>query len=398
MNRRILVLDDEPGILDAYRNIFTPSQQLAVRTSRGSAAVAVAPVSEEDLFEVSYARTGLEALKFIETALSKGEPYIGGFFDVKLGPGIDGIETIRRAKELDPELLCVITTAYQDRSVDEITAIFGKEYSDHWDFLNKPFTSGEILQKARNLISNRDRRDREREHLRQIKNQQEQLIRSERMAAVGTLARGIGHEFGNVLLRMIGKAELSLIKKDPPEMIAALQTIVQAALRAGVIVRNLQSLVKVEAKRESGNILEPIQDSLSLISHELKTASIVVQENYASNLPQIIMNRVELGQVFLNLIINAKHAMEPNGGTLTVTAKCEKDGITVSVGDSGCGIAPENLAKIFEHLFTTKGDKGSGIGLSVSKSIVEKHNGTITVTSQPGKGTTFHMWFPVKFS
>jgi two-component system, NtrC family, sensor kinase len=395
LNRRILILDDEPGILEAYRGMFTPQASVAVRSSRSSAAAAVAPLSEAQQFEASYAKTGLEALKLIEEGLKKGEPFVGGFFDVKLGPGIDGIETIRRAKELDPHLLCVIVTAYQDRSVDEITQVFGEEFSDRWDFLSKPFTNTEITQKARNLISNWDRRKREREYIEQIQAQQEQLIRSERLAAAGTLARGIGHEFGNILLRIIGKAELTLLKKNPAEMETTLRTIVAAALRAGVIVRNLQSLVKAEAKMEQGDVLEPIKDSLMLIDHELKEASVKIQENHVQGLPKIQMNRIELGQVFLNLFINAKHAMEPNGGTLTISSKQEKDGILISVADTGCGISKENLQKVFEHLFTTKGEKGSGIGLSVSKSIVEKHKGTLTVTSVVGKGTAFHIWLPL---
>jgi two-component system NtrC family sensor kinase len=396
VNRRILVLEDEPGILDAYRAVFEPAAPVTVRSSRSSSAtLAAASLPQEALFQVTYASNGLEALKMIEEAVKTGQPYVGGFFDVKLGPGIDGIETIRRAKEIEPDLHCVITTAYQDRSVDEITNIFGEEFSDRWDFLSKPFSHPEILQKARQLSSHWDRRKREREHLQTIQEQQEQIIRSERLAAMGTLARGIGHEFGNVLLRMIGKAQLSLQKKDPTEMATALQTIVDAALRAGVIVRNFQGLVKVEAKREMGSILEPIQDSLSLINHELKNASIVVKENHAADLPNFLMSRVELGQVFLNFFINAKHAMEPNGGTLTITTAKDRNGLRVSVADTGCGIPPENLTRIFEHLFTTKGEKGSGIGLSVSKSIVDKHHGKITVSSQPGKGTTFDLWFPL---
>lgn len=397
INRKILVLDDEPGILDTYRAIFTPVAPKAIRSSRGAAAAtsAMAPVAQTEIFQVSYAQNGLEALKLIEDALKQNEPFVGGFFDVKLGPGIDGIETIRRAKEMDPNLLCVIATAYQDRSVDEIAQIFGEEYSDRWDFLNKPFSMGEITQKARNLVSNWDRRKREREHLQTIENQQEQLIRSERLAAAGTLARGVGHEFGNILLRIVGKAELLMQQDQTEDTKKSLKIIVEAALRAGVIVRNLNSLAKVESKFEKGSLLQPIQDSLNLIAHELKDAGIDIKENHAPTLPPISLNKVELGQVFLNLFINAKHAMEKNGGTLTITTALEQNSIVVSVSDTGCGIPKENLEKIFEALFTTKGEKGSGIGLSVTKSIIEKHKGKISVMSAVGQGTTFRLFFPI---
>jgi protein-export SecD/SecF family membrane protein len=89
---------------------------------------------------------------------------VGGFFDVKLGPGIDGIETIRQAKDIDPNIMCCIVSAYQDRQIEEIMKIFGDEFSDHWDFLTKPFSSAEITQKANNLISNWNRKEREKEY------------------------------------------------------------------------------------------------------------------------------------------------------------------------------------------------------------------------------------------
>jgi signal transduction histidine kinase len=397
MNRRILVVDDEPGILDAYRIILAPVAAPPVRIAssrRSNAALATAPEAAPEVFEVTYAATGEAALIEIEKAVAAGTPFAGGFFDVKLGSGIDGIETIRRAKDLDPRLLCCMVTAYQDRNLDEIGKIFGEEFSDRWDFLTKPFAHNEIQQKARNLVSNWDRRKREKEYLEQIQAQQDQLVRSERLAAIGALARGIGHEFGNILHRLIGIAEIALQKKEPQEMESSLQLIATAAERAGVIVRNLQSLVKMQSKREDINLYEPLKECLSLIDHELKKASVKVVENWDGGLPRILGNKVEIGQVFLNLMINAIHAMEPKGGTLTITSSLDQGKVTVRISDSGCGIAPENLPQIFEPLFTTKGDKGTGIGLSVTRKIVVNHSGEIGVSSEVGKGTTFTLRFP----
>lgn len=398
MNRRLIVVDDEPGILDAYRIILgqvTSSAPVIVSSRRGGAATAAAaPVQAPEAFEVAYASTGEQALIEIEKALKEGNPFCGGFFDVKLGAGIDGIETIRRAKDLDPQILCCMVTAYQDRSLDEIGKIFGAEFADRWDFLTKPFAHNEILQKARNLVSNWDRRKRETEHLAQIQAQQDQLVRSERLAAIGGLARGIGHEFGNILHRLIGVAELALQKNDTNEMKEALKVIATASERAGVIVRNLQSLVKMQTKREPINLYEPYKECQSLIDHELRKSAVTLQESWDGSLPRILGNRVEIGQVFLNLMINAVHAMEPNGGTLTVKSFIEGTNACVEISDTGCGIPPENMPRLFEPLFTTKGDRGTGIGLSVTRKIVTNHNGRIEVKSTVGKGTTFKIIFP----
>jgi signal transduction histidine kinase len=296
---------------------------------------------------------------------------------------------------MDVELLCVIVSAYQDRSVDEILKIFGEEYADRWDFLTKPFSTNEIVQKSRNLISNWDRRKREKEYLQKIQEQQEQLVRAERLAAIGTLARGIGHEFGNILFRIIGLAELAIEKGESNQMKEALKTVLASAERASIIVRNLQSLVKMEVKREEADIREPIRQSLQLMEHELHKSNVTFTENYPATLPRVRFNLIEFGQVFLNLFINAVHAMEPKGGKLGIQVNTEGQWFKIDIQDTGCGIAPEDAQHIFEPLFTTKGERGTGIGLSVAKKIVENHNGRLEVKSEVGKGSLFTIRLPL---
>lgn len=393
MNRRILVLDDEKSLLEAYRALFSPAPVRMVASSRHTAAAM--PEPNAALYEVTYAQSGEQALQFVENAIRENNPFVGGFFDVKLGPGIDGIETIRRAKEIDPSLLCVIVTAYQDRNIDDIHAVFGEDYADRWDFLAKPFSHAEIQQKARILVKHWDRRKREKEYLAQIQTQQQQLVQSERLAAVGTLSRGIGHEFGNILLAMLGKADFALQSRDPKQMEEALSSLVGAIERAGVIVRNLQAMVKIQVQKAKVAMSTPIQESLSLMVHEFKKNRIQVVENIAPNLPTLTMNKIEMGQVFLNLFINAVHAMEEKGGKLTIRAIQDGKTLQLEVSDEGCGIPPENISKIFEPLFTTKGEKGTGIGLSVCKKIIENHLGTVTVQSVLKKGSTFTLRFPL---
>ncbi|MBY0371815.1 hypothetical protein K2X33_14115 [bacterium] len=394
MNRKLLIVEDEPGIVDAYRIILGSTSAPARIVSSRSQAVAVQNAPVAAAFELEVATTGEEALVKIQQAVAAGQPYAGGFFDVKLGSGIDGIETIRRAKDTDPEMLYCLVTAYQDRSLDEIEKVFGPDFSDRWDFLAKPFTQNEILQKARNLCSSWDRRQKEKLYLDQIHTQQDQLVKSERLAAIGTLARGIGHEFGNILHRLIGISEIAALKNDPTEMRQALSTVATAAERAGAIVRNLQSLVKMEVKREKISLYTPLKECLTLIDHELKRAGIEVKENWDPELPLVLANKVEIGQVFLNLLINAQHAMETTGGTIEIRSRTQGKEIVVEVADTGCGIAPEHLKRLFEPLFTTKGERGTGIGLSVCRKIIANHSGRIEVESTLGKGSCFRLVLP----
>lgn len=402
LNRKILVLDDEPGVLDAYRVILEPAPAptgIVSSRSRGGAAAAAqaAPQLAAEAFQVQYVSTGPDALNAIRQAVLEGKPFIGGFFDVKLGGEMDGIEVIRQAKDIDAGMQFVMVTAYQDRTVDDISKIFGETFADRWDFLTKPFSRNEIIQKARNLVARWEKQRLEKEYLEQIRAQQDQLVQQERLAAVGTLARGIGHEFGNILLGMMGRSELALQKNDPEAMKEALGLISRSAERAAVITRNLQTLVKAESVFEILDVREPLKDTILLVEHELKKANVKLAEEPAAALPLVNASRVELGQVFLNLMINAAHAMEETkGGTLTVRTAADGGGVSVDITDTGCGIPPENLEKIFRPMFTTKGKKGSGIGLSVTQKIVEGHKGKIGVQSKVGQGTTFRIWLPAK--
>ena len=226
-----------------------------------------------------------------------------------------------------------------------------------------------------------------------------QLVRSERLAGVGQVARGVGHEFGNILLRIIGKTDLALLEKDVGKIHDHLKVVMIAAERAGVIVRNLQSFSKTEAILETREMSAPIDEAISLVNHEFVKASVKLEKDYRSKL-SAKMDVGGMAQVFLNLIINAIHSMA-KGGTLkiildSIPGATGTPGVAVTISDSGSGIPGHVLARIFEFAFTTKGDRGSGLGLSISKEIVESHGGTLTVKTEEGKGTDFTVWLPAE--
>jgi signal transduction histidine kinase len=389
-NRTLLIVDDEPETLKGYVEILSPKAQTAARKSSRLKAEE-APAASNETFNLILAETGEQAIDLMKKELQAGRRIAAGFFDVKLGQGLDGLETIRTIKELDRDIYCAVVTAYHDRSVDEINDIFGDDFKEQWDYLNKPFTQGEILQKARQMIAAWNRH-------RLLASMNQLLMRSERMAGIGQVARGIGHEFGNILMRIMGKADIALMETDPAKMKEHLEVILKASERAKNIVRNLQSLSKSEPHFENAEINKPIQEALSLFSHDLVKVSVKLEQSLQA-VPKTRIDTGGLAQVFLNLFINAAHAM-PQGGILkveTLTAKNEEGvlGVVAKVSDSGVGIEPAILPKIFDFAFSTKGSSGSGLGLAISQEIIVAHQGKISVKSELGKGTEFQIWIPL---
>ncbi len=391
-NRTLLIVDDEPDTLRGYREFLTPSAaspgRRSSRREQGTAQDPLASLTDSEAYRLLEASTGEQAIEIVKSEIAAGRRIAAGFFDVKLGPGIDGLTTIQEIRKLDPDLHCVVVTAYHDRTVEEINKLFGEEYKDRWDYLNKPFTQGEIVQKARQMVGAWNR-------IRQIQSMQAQLVRSERLAAVGQVARGVGHEFGNILLRIMGKTDLSLMEKNVDKIHEHLKVVMSAAERAGVIVRNLQSFSKSEPNRQMASITDSIDQAISLISHELVKFSIQLEKAYEP-VPKLRIDVGGLAQVFLNLLINAVHVL-PQGGKITVRVARQKgpdgeDWVAAVVGDNGPGIPPDVLPRIFDFAFTTKGDRGSGLGLSISKEIVEAHGGRLTVKTETAKGTEFTVW------
>ncbi len=397
-NRTILIVDDEPETLKGYRDFLSPSAEGAAqprRSSRqGAASSGASPASSaSEGYHILEAPSGEAAIELVKKEMAEGRRVAAGFFDVKLEGGIDGLTTIQEIRKLDQDLRCVVVTAYHDRSVDEINTLFGDQFKDHWDYLNKPFTRGEIVQKARQMISAWNRGQ-------ELKLLHEQLVKSERLAAIGQVARGVGHEFGNILLRIMGKADLASNESDIAKIKDHLKVILSASERASAIVRNLQSFSKTQPALSHEKINTPIEEALSLVGHEYIKHNVTVVKSL-QEVPPARFDKGRIGQVVLNLLINAMHAIESKSGKGQVVVSTQagdrsgKKGVQFSVKDTGTGIPDEVMPKIFEYAFTTKGDAGSGIGLAVSKEIVEAHGGQIEVKTVLGQGTEFVVWLPI---
>jgi signal transduction histidine kinase/sensor domain CHASE-containing protein len=228
---------------------------------------------------------------------------------------------------------------------------------------------------------------------------QESLYLTDRLASIGEMASGIAHELNNPLTSIIGLSEMVAMEKVAEVVKEDMGIIKSESQRAAEIVKNLLSFArKTNARKQPASINKIIMDVLRLRSYEHGVNNITVVRELDPNLPEIVADASQLQQVFINIILNAEHAMVTAHGKGKLKIKTETAGaiVKISFTDDGPGIMPENLRRIFDPFFTTKEvGKGTGLGLSISYGIVTDHNGLIYATSEPGKGATFVIELPV---
>ncbi|MCO4797937.1 MAG: hypothetical protein KC484_01885 [Colwelliaceae bacterium] len=253
-----------------------------------------------------------------------------------------------------------------------------------------------------------------------LKSTQNQLIHSEKMASLGTLAAGVAHEINNPLSfltsnletlneyiqvlmtnninqlseckNLENKSDLTAVLEDLPDLQRAC---LDATKRIAEIVNSLRSFSRKEEKdKHLINIEEPINAALEIIKNELKH-KFKIKKHIIADLPNIWANFGQLQQVFVNLLMNAVHAM-PNGGLITITTKVTNDSLVLIFEDEGCGIQKKLIKRLFEPFYTTKKvNEGTGLGLSVSYAIINNHNANIKVESKVDKGSKFIISFPL---
>lgn len=220
-----------------------------------------------------------------------------------------------------------------------------------------------------------------------------------RLAAIGEMASGIAHEINNPLTAVAGYAEW-LLERDVPEGIRGnLESIHKGAKRISDITSRLLSFAGRRAmKREQVDINHAVETALELRGHSLENNNVEVVCRFDPDLPRTLADSGQLQEVFLNLIINAETSMKEahGGGTLRIKTETLDGRLLIAFQDDGPGIAKENLERVFEPFFTTKDvGEGTGLGLSLSHGIIDKHDGTIRVRSELGRGATFFVELPI---
>jgi signal transduction histidine kinase len=226
---------------------------------------------------------------------------------------------------------------------------------------------------------------------------QAQLFQAEKLAGMGTFASGIAHDINNPLYIILAMAEAIRDETDLAKIYQHATSIQEAANRIHTISRNITQYARASHSQESFPVpvQETLDEALKIAKYATKFHEITVIQNYHDHVT-IDSKPEELLQVFVNLMINAIHAMDKQQGLLTLTAEKQDSLVRVTIADTGKGISPEHLPKIFDPFFTTKASgEGTGLGLFNVRTLVRKYKGDLTVESQMGKGTTFSLVFPL---
>lgn len=409
---------------------------LVVDDEANNRNVMVAQLASEG-YELVTAGSGEEALELIDRRM----PDLI-LLDVMM-PGISGFDLaeILKSEERTAGVPIIMLTALGDSDSRLTALVNGAE-----EFLTKPVARAELLARIHNLLKLKKHQDRLADEVadrtseldnanQQVSELRDQLLHSEKLAAIGQLAAGVAHEINNPigfvnanlgalkgyvkdLLRMLrayeaacGGAmldsavdaklqqlrcdlELDYLRDDAPVLI---EESLEGLSRVCRIVQDLKCFAHADANEEPmfADLHVCIDSALNIATNEIKYKAVVVKD-YAV-LPEVECVPSQLNQVFLNILVNAAQAMPESGrGTIAVRTRCEGVTVSIEIADTGCGIAPETLSRIFEPFFSTKPvGMGTGLGLSLSYGIVQRHGGRIEVESELGEGTTFRVVLPI---
>jgi two-component system, NtrC family, sensor kinase len=431
---RILIVDDNRAIHDDFRKILSPT--LAQSNLDASEALLFgaqpAPATGAN-FRIDSAYQGTDAVQMVEEARREGQPYEMAFMDVRMPPGLDGIETTFKIWQCDPDLQIVLCTAYSDYSWNDLLARLGP--SDRLVILKKPFDNIEalqlahaltekwrLLQQTRGSMANletmvKERTERlEREAAERIqveaalRESQQMLLRQERLAAVGQLSAGVAHDFNNIMTVIQGHAGLLLLNDQLPQFAhSPLREIEKAVGKAANLTHQLLAFSRKQVLQQKNIDLGQITRNMAAMLERAIGEEIVLQLTQAGDIPSVLGDAGMMEQVLMNLAVNARDAM-PEGGELTIGVKvvevnAEKASrnpeahrgkfVCLDVRDTGCGMEKKILDHIFEPFFTTKDvGQGTGLGLATVYGIVKQHNGWIEVESTLGTGTLFRVFLP----
>jgi signal transduction histidine kinase len=431
---RILIIDDTPAIHQDFRRILTSSEGSARLDVMEAQLFGTRSSSRPKgfRFEVDSAYQGEEGLRRMRAARAEGRPYALAFVDVRMPPGMDGVETTARLWEEEPDLQVVLCSAYADYSWEQVTQRLG--ISQRLLILRKPFDSIEVRQLAHALVEkwqllHRDRarmeelaravkertRELELSNLRLRREVEErlqlesQLAEARRLDALGRLAAGLAHEVNNPLsfvisnIHYIGRElELRPDVRDSVRDMDELREACNDALLGCERIRRLVHDVRLFARMGGGptsclvDVRAALEEALAISSTSLPPSVQLTLE--LRPVPPVMADPHGLSQVFLNLLVNAAQALEGTAPPrIRVATGVHPDGrVLVEIQDNGQGILPEHLDRIFEPFFTTKPvGVGTGLGLSICHGIISSLGGELSVESQPGQGATFRVLLPV---
>jgi len=413
-------------------------------------------------FELVSAFQGREALDHVVAAGAARTPFALAFVDMRMPPGWDGLETIERLWRVDPDLQIVICSAYSDHSWNDLRTRLGSRES--LLILKKPFDTLEVVQCAHALTTKWTLARRLRaqldeleatvasrteqlvlanaklaEHIRVHERMETELRLSQKLEAVGQLAAGVAHEINTPIQYVADNLQFLRDGMVALSTMASQMLVIAAGSRGpatAALVDALEELARAAdldyLNREIPSSLDSVHDGVARIARIVRAMKELAhpgpREASAIDLPRALQNALDvtaaayryvadvetdfaptppvvcfgsdLNQVFLNLIVNAAHAMEDKRGargTLGVRTRVDGDCVEIAISDTGAGIPEQLRDRIFDAFFTTKEvGRGTGQGLAISRTIVvDRHGGTLTFASEVGVGTTFYVRIPI---
>ncbi len=362
----ILYIDDEPDNLEAFRDEFDP------------------------YFTIFTASSGAEGLE-----LAGREPVVAVLADQRM-PGMTGVEILERVKEMDARILRILITAYADIDVVIDSINKGNVYC----YFRKPWEHEDIRTGLMRGIEHfHAARETERLQAERVENMKK-MIRSNRLAAVGTMVSGLVHEIRNPMVAIQSFLQLIPRKWEDREFVMRYVRIAQGeADRIERLLENMLSFSRpVRPMLTPCDVNELVDRTVHLLQFQARRKNIKILQEKAAGLPTVQSDPGQMTQVLQNLGMNAIQAIE-GGGEILFRTFLEKGAggecrVGIEVRDSGPGIPEEEMEKIFDPFFTTK-DEGTGLGLSICYQIVNEHRGSLEVESKPGEGACFRIYLPV---
>jgi signal transduction histidine kinase len=404
-NRRILVVDDQEAIREDFRKILAsagmPAPALASARAAffGGESAPVAPAAAS--YELTLASQGEEACELAERALREGRRFALAFVDVRMPPGIDGLQTIKRLWQSDPELEVVICTAFSDYSFEQIVQELGQ--SARLLILKKPFDPIEVRQLAGALSEKWNVARREAARLLELATANERALSASR--AKSEFLANMSHEIRTPMNALLGYVELLCDPSSAPDERARYAgTIKSSSDHLLTILNDILDISRIEASRLVVNHadispFELAREVLLLLAPQAGERDLALTLEVPRPIPEVIeTDLVRARQILLNLVGNALK-FTPQGGVRVVVRLDEHEHsdhryLCIDVIDTGIGIAPRELARIFEPFSQADGSStrrygGTGLGLTISKRLALLLGGDVEARSEPGQGSTF---------
>jgi signal transduction histidine kinase len=312
-------------------------------------------------------------------------------------PGMDGLAFLGHVRARFPNAVLMLLTGYADKE----SAIRAINDVGIWQYVEKPWDLGDLILKIKQgmerqaLIDELRRKNHALEtRLAELERAHDELVRTERMAAVGRVASGLAHEIGNQLA-LVGYAEAIRDRAGDPEVQSFAEVIVAAQRRLAALVDEIKDFARGAAgayPREPGDVAAAVEEALGILRFDSEVKAHRVNVRLMRR-PIGRIHRGKITQVVVNLVRNAAQASAPGGEVDVIVDEDGRGGAIVRVVDRGVGMPPDVVARLGEPFFTTK-DRGSGLGLGISRRVIDEHGGALEIRSVIGEGTEVVMALP----